>query len=109
MGSPLFGSITFPGFAFELADRLFGEAMAFSPDSRFLAISELISSQEGPESRVVAFDFVDRIERVAMHSIPGITRRISWSDARTIDIRFWSYESGERAISARIEGSENSA
>ena len=57
MGSPLFGSIEVRGGLAATAGRLFGEAMSFSADSRFLAIEEYLStSGTGPHTRVVVFD-----------------------------------------------------
>ena len=41
MGSPSFGHITIHGTKAQPPDRLYGEAVVFSPDSRFVALEEL--------------------------------------------------------------------
>jgi hypothetical protein len=44
MGSPLFGHITIRGTEGQLPDRLYGETVVFSPDSRFVALEELFGT-----------------------------------------------------------------
>ncbi len=44
MGSPLFGHITIHGAEGQLPDRLYGEAVVFSTDSRFVALEELFET-----------------------------------------------------------------
>src|ERR1051325_315121 len=41
MGSPAFGHVTIHGTEGQIPDRLYGEAVVFSPDSRFVALEEL--------------------------------------------------------------------
>ena len=45
MGSPWFGHITVKGATIQFPNSLFGEAVAFSPDSRFLALEELVETR----------------------------------------------------------------
>jgi hypothetical protein len=44
MGSPAFGHLTIHGVESQLPDRLYGEAVVFSPDSRFVALEELFET-----------------------------------------------------------------
>src|SRR6266542_4973137 len=44
MGTPLFGHLTIRGTEGQLPDRLYGEAVVFSPDSRFVALEELFET-----------------------------------------------------------------
>ena len=44
MGSPFFGHITIHGAEAQLPDREYGEAVVFSPDSRFVALEELFDT-----------------------------------------------------------------
>src|SRR5258708_8227042 len=57
MGSPLFGRIEIRGSSFGTVPGEFAEPVAFSPDSRFLASAELVTTIPNPEGRVVVFDF----------------------------------------------------
>ncbi len=44
MGSPCFGHITIHGAKGQPPDRLYGDAIVFSPDSRFVALEELFET-----------------------------------------------------------------
>src|SRR5262245_12096154 len=78
MGSPEFGSIEIRGAALDTSGE-FGVAMAFSPDSRFLATEQLVGTVPGPHTRAVVFDF-ERRRRIIVHDQnPGCIRRFSWS------------------------------
>jgi hypothetical protein len=44
MGSPCFGHITIHGTKGQPPDRLYGDAIVFSPDSRFVALEELFET-----------------------------------------------------------------
>ena len=44
MGSPSFGHATIHGTEGQLPDRMYGEAVVFSPDSRFVALEELFET-----------------------------------------------------------------
>lgn len=60
MGSPEFGRIEILGATFDTSGQEFGESMAFSSDSRFLAIEQLASTApdaRDPHTRAVVFDF----------------------------------------------------
>lgn len=45
MGSPLFGHITLQGTEGQPPDQLYSEAVVFSPDSRFVALEELVETR----------------------------------------------------------------
>lgn len=96
MGSPEFGRIEIRGASFETSDRTFGVPMAFSPDSRFLATVELISTVPGPHARAVVFDF-ERKRQIIVHDLnPGFVRRCNWSLEGLLTIFTWSHLAGDR-------------
>jgi hypothetical protein len=45
MGSPAFGHIIFGGADVQFPDELFGEAVLFSPNSRFVALEQLVETR----------------------------------------------------------------
>lgn len=53
MGGPLTGRIHIDGGHAKTGEREFGEAMAFGPDSRYLAIGELVGVTGESEHRDV--------------------------------------------------------
>lgn len=95
MGSPEFGRIEIHGTLLDTSGE-FGVAMAFSPDSRFLATEELVGTIPGPHTRAVVFDF-ERRRRIVVHDQnPGFIRRFVWSADGVLDITTWSHMVGER-------------
>jgi len=97
MGSPLFGSIDIPAMPFRLGGRAFGEATAFSPDSRFFAIAELVeAARSGPISRVIVFDFKQKRERVAKQADAGLIKSVEWSSPRELKIVHWVHVFGDQ-------------
>lgn len=95
MGSPEFGRIEIHGVSLDTNGE-FGAAMAFSPDSRFLATEELVGTIPGPHTRAVVFD-LERRRRILIHDQnPGFIRRFSWSPDGTLCLVAWSHSAGER-------------
>lgn len=93
-GSPLFGRIRIVGASFETDQDCFGEPMAFSADSRFLALEDLVDANV-PHTRAVVFDF-DRCQRIVVHEQnPGFVRRFNWSAEGLLTIVAWSHLAGE--------------
>jgi hypothetical protein len=101
MGSPVFGRIEIVGSKFRPEGRSFGDAMSFSPDSRFLAISELIDASQ-PSSRVVVFDLKKKIERIVFSREPSLIRKIDWPSRDEVRIHSWSLPGGDEHSSWRV-------
>jgi hypothetical protein len=96
MGSPAYGRIKILGASFDTSNMEFGVPMAFSPDSRFLAVEQLVSSSSGPDIRVVVFDFEQRDQSFVHAQNPGIVRRFSWSAKGLLRFVIWSHQQGEQ-------------
>jgi hypothetical protein len=71
MGSPRSGSIEVRGGLAATVGRVFGEAMSFSADSRFLAVEEYIFAVLPPHTRVVVFDLAEGTDIVVHDQNPG--------------------------------------
>ena len=94
MGSPLFGQLEIRGSSFGILPGEFAEPVAFSPDSRFLAAAELVTTIPGPAGRVVVFDF-QRGVPIIVHSFTGLARRFSWEPDGALTATTWSHLAGE--------------
>jgi hypothetical protein len=97
MGSPLFGQLTVRGGEAITGDLLYGEAMAFSVDSRYLAVSQLVvaPSITEPHTRVMVFD-LDLGASTAVHDQnPGFIKSLGWSPDGTLTIHAWSRAAGD--------------
>lgn len=97
MGGPLFGQVQVDGGRAKTGKRDFGEAMAFSPDSRYLAIGELVGeTRDGdPHSRVVVFD-LDLEKEYAVHDeIGGLIQEVSWNVHGDLSVTAWRHPDGE--------------
>jgi hypothetical protein len=90
MGSPTFASLEIVGSACATAGRSFGEAVRFSPDSRYLAVEELLKTSP-PETRAVVFDLRRGSEWVAHVQAPGFIRQLEWEAPSRLSIRAWSH------------------
>ena len=99
MGSPAFGRIEIHGSSFDTSNQEFGELMAFSPDSRFLATEQLVSTTRGPHTRAVVFDFERKRQIIVHDQNPGFLRRFSWSADGLLTIVSWAHLVGEREYS----------
>ena len=97
MGGPLIGRIRVDGGRAKTGEREFGEAMAFSPDSRYLAIGEIVGeTREGdPHSRVVVFDLDLEKEQVVHDEYGGLIHEVSWSVEGDLSVVSWRYPDGE--------------
>ncbi len=95
MGSPAFGRLKILGSGFEVIEGEFGEAMAFSPDSRFLA-TELLVDAAGPHTQAVVFDFERTVRIIVHHQNPGFMRSFKWSDGGLLTLVSWANMQGER-------------
>jgi hypothetical protein len=96
MGSPVFGRIEIRGALFNTNSQEFGEAMAFSLDSRFLATAQLVRTIPDPHNRVVVFDFERKRQIIVHDQNPGFVRRFSWSPCGRLTIITWANLFGEQ-------------
>lgn len=94
MGSPQFASLEVLGSKCALAQREFGEVVAFSASSQYLAAEELMNWSP-PETRAVVFDLKNNIEFVAHIQAPGFIRDLEWLADDELKIHAWSHISGE--------------
>lgn len=96
-GGSFIGQIQVDGGRAKTGKRDFGEAMAFSPDSRYLAIGEFVGeTREGePHSRVVVFDLELEKEYVAYDEHGGVIREVSWSVHGDLSVVSWRHADGE--------------
>jgi hypothetical protein len=96
MGSPPFGAITVTGGHAHTKGRMFGEPMAFSRDSRYLAVEELmgVTSDGGPHTRVVVFDLDKSTEFVVHDERGGLIHEVSWDTDGSLSLVAWSYPRG---------------
>jgi hypothetical protein len=98
MGGPLIGRIRIAGGRAKTGEREFGEAMAFSPDSRYLAIGELVGvtrDNAGPHSQVVVFDLELGQEYVVHDEYGGLIHVVSWDVQGSLSVTAWRYPDGE--------------
>ena len=98
MGGPLIGQIRIEGARTKTGEREFVEAMAFSPDSRYLAIGELVgltADDSGPHSQVVVFDLELAREHVVHDEYGGLIHAVSWDVQGFLSVTAWRYPDGE--------------
>ena len=98
MGGPLIGRIHVDGGRAKTGEREFGEAMAFSPDSRYLAVGELVGvtrDNAGPHSQVVVFDLELGKEYVVHDEYGGLIHGVSWDVQGGLSVTAWRYPDGE--------------
>ena len=96
MGSPQYGRVDILNSPCDTEGYSLGEILAFSPDSRFLAIDELVSWRRHPHTRVIVFELAAGNEFVAHEQTPGIITSLSWNNDGSLSITTFSEEFGER-------------
>lgn len=89
MGSPAFGHITFRGADVQFPDYLFGETILFSPDSRFVALEQLVDYRPF-RTKLIAVE----LPRGTVHFIrlqpQGTATPERWESATRLVYRVWS-------------------
>jgi hypothetical protein len=89
MGSPAFGHITFRGADVQFRDYLFGEAVVFSPDSRFVALEQLVETRPF-RTKLIAVE----LPRGTVHFIrlqqQGTATPQRWESPTRLVYRVWS-------------------
>lgn len=99
MGGPLIGRLRVEGGRAKTGEREFGEAMAFSPDSRYLAVGELIgvtADKAGPHSQVVVFDLELGKEYLVHDEYGGLIHDMCFDVQGCLSVTTWRYPDGER-------------
>ena len=98
MGGPLIGRLRVDGGRAKTEEREFGEAMAFSPESRYLAVGEFVgltADNSGPHSQVVVFDLELAEEYVVHDEYGGLIHGLSWDVEGSLSVTTWRYPDGE--------------
>ncbi len=89
MGSRAFGHIIFRGADVQFPDYLFGEAVVFSPDSRFVALEQLVESTPF-RTKLIAVE----LPRGTVHFIrlqpQGTVTPHRWESGTRLIYRVWS-------------------
>ena len=97
MGSPQYGELVLDGDAFSTRPSLASESLLWSEDERLLAGQELLSSRNGPQTRVVVID-VERRELLATSEAHyGLCDPVRF-DADGLIYRHWHHREGEQEL-----------
>jgi hypothetical protein len=92
MGSPAFGHITFRGADVQFPDSLFGEAVVFSPDSRFVALEQLVETRPF-RTKLVAVELPRGMVHFIRLQPQGTATPQRWESATRLVYRVWSVAS----------------
>jgi hypothetical protein len=89
MGNPWFGHIVFRGADVQFPDYLFGEAVVFSPDSRFVALEQL---EEGRpfRTKLIAVELPHGTLHFIRLQAKGTATPQAWESATRLLYRVWS-------------------
>jgi hypothetical protein len=98
MGSPWFGHISVLGSNLRTNVRIFGEAMAFSPDSRFLAVEELVADHPAPHTKALVFEVAEMRQHFVHEQKPGFIKRFVWSEQNELTITTWRHTEGDKQV-----------
>ncbi len=89
MGSPVFGHIVFRGANVQFPDDLFGETVLFSPDSRFVALEQLMDARPF-RTKLIAVE----LPRGTIHFLrlqpQGTATPQKWESNTRLVYRVWS-------------------
>ena len=97
-----FGRFRIKGASFDTSKMTVGNPIEFSPDSRFLAVAQLVGTVPGPHSRALIFDFEQHRQIHVHDKNPGVIIRFAWSDDDTLTVTSWTMENGEREFTWRV-------
>ena len=89
MGSPAFGHLTIKGAEGQLPERLYGEAIVFSPDSRFVALEELVETRPFRTKLIVVELPRCRIFTVRLQPL-GTATPLRWDSPTRLVYAIWS-------------------
>jgi hypothetical protein len=89
MGSPLFGHATINGGEGQLPDRLYGEDIIFSPDSRFVALEELLETTPFG-TKLIAVELPGGKIFTVRAQPKGRATPLRWDSATRLVYRTWS-------------------
>ena len=88
MGSPSFGHIIFRGADVQFPDYLFGQVVLFSPDSRFVALEQLVEVKPFQTKLIVV-----ELPRGTVHFVrlpQGAATPQRWESTTRLIYRVWS-------------------
>ncbi len=89
MGSPTFGHIIFRGADLQFPDSLFGEAVVFSPDSRFVALEQLVGTRPF-RTQLIAVELPRGTVQFISLPLQGTATPQKWESATRLIYRVWS-------------------
>lgn len=89
MGSPSFGHITIHGTDLEFADHLFGVAVVFSPDSRFVALEKLVGTRPFRTELIVVELARNKLFIVKVQAQGTVTPK-KWDGPQKLIYRSWA-------------------
>lgn len=92
MGSPSFGHITFRGTNVQFPDYRFGEAVVFSPDSRFVALEQLEESRPF-RTKLIAIELPRGTVYFIRLQPRGTATPLRWESATRLIYQVWPKES----------------
>jgi uncharacterized protein len=96
IGAPSFGEIAVTGGQAATSGRVFGEAMAFSDDSRYLGLAEYagLTDDGGLHTRVVVFDLDEGTEFLAFDQPGGLIEDVRWAPDGALSVSARSPSAG---------------
>lgn len=89
MGSPAFGHIIFQGADVQFPDDRFGEAVVFSPDSRFVALEQLVETARF-RTKLIAVELPRGTIHIVRIQPQGTATPQRWESATRLVYRIWS-------------------
>lgn len=99
---PSYFSLTVDGYA--LVGRVFGDKALWSPDSRYLAVQEWLSTAEadGPQTALLCLDLLERRQCRVAKAAGGFITPLRFSDNLLIYRKCYFRADGERSIEYEI-------
>jgi hypothetical protein len=97
MGSPQYGDLVLDGETFRTEPSVESESLLWSDDERLLAGQELISWQDGPQTRVIVIDAKRRELVAASEAHYGLCNPVRF-EADGLTYRHWHHNDGEREL-----------
>jgi hypothetical protein len=97
MGSPAFGHITIHGARAQFPDYLFGEVIVYSPDSRFVALEQLVETTPF-RTKLVVVDLPRGTVYAVRIQPQGSATPERWDSPSRLIYRVWSVGTGAQLL-----------